>query len=287
MVRSTKSTRPLSQPLALRLPLDAAAAKIQAQINEGESLLSKQPSSVSELDAAKDERRIWSDYNIELLSQIFTSTVIAEEYSAFYGASFSLQPSFAELVEDHMDSIRTSLTRLRSIYRRLELIPAPESDALPTGNSPARVRDSGIFLVHGHNNEAKETVARFLERLGLRISILHEQPDKGRTIIEKFEDHASVGYAVVLLTEDDVGASRATATELRGRARQNVVLELGYFLGKLGRSHVCALREDGVELPSDLAGVLYIPFDAAGAWRLSLAAEIKSAGIDVDMNRAL
>jgi predicted nucleotide-binding protein len=165
------------------------------------------------------------------------------------------------------------------------LFPAPE------GTTPHRTtpitRGDDVFLVHGHNAEIKETVARFLERLGLSVTILHEQVDKGRTIIEKFEDNASVGYAVVLLTGDDVGASRLPQGELAARARQNVILELGYFLGSLGRTHVCALREEGVEVPSDLSGVLYVPLDAAGAWKLRLAAEIKSAGIDVDLNSVM
>jgi predicted nucleotide-binding protein len=193
-----------------------------------------------------------------------------------------MQPSFAELVEYWRDDVRTSLTRLRSIYRRLELFPAPAGEAsAPRG---PKNRGTGVFIVHGSNNAAKEAVARFLERLNLDVTILHEQPDKGRTVIEKFEANAAVGYAVVLLTADDVGAARTSPTNLQPRARQNVLLELGYFLGTLGRTHVCALREEGVEIPSDLSGVLYVPFDAAGAWKLRLATEIKAAGIDLDLN---
>jgi predicted nucleotide-binding protein len=146
---------------------------------------------------------------------------------------------------------------------------------------------ASVFLVHGHDGQLKETVARFLERLGLRVTILHEQPDRGRTIVEKFEHHADVSFAVVLLTADDIGGSKAHPENLKSRARQNVVLELGYFLGLLGRSRVCALRDDGVELPSDLDGVLYVPIDPGGAWRLRLAGEIKACGINIDLNRAM
>jgi len=262
-----------------------AAGKIQAQINEGETLLAQQPRSEPELEGLREQRRIWSDYNRELLVQVFTSSAVAAEYSAFVGGAFSMQPSFAEFVEYWRDGVQTSLTRLRSIYRRLELFPAPEAEV----SIPRRpqARGSGVFIVHGSNNAAKEAVARFLERLGLDVTILHEQPDKGRTVIEKFEANASVGYAVVLLTADDVGAARTSPADLQPRARQNVLLELGYFLGILGRTHVCALREEGVEIPSDLAGVLYVPFDAAGAWKLRLATEIKAAGIDLDLNRVM
>ena len=111
-----------------------------------------------------------------------------------------------------------------------------------------------IFLVHGHDQAVTSIVARFLEKLKLEAVILHEQPNEGQTIIEKFERHADVGFAVVLLTPDDMGGI-APGSNLQPRARQNVILELGYFIGKLGRPRVCALYVTGVELPSDLHGV--------------------------------
>ncbi|MCD6153547.1 MAG: nucleotide-binding protein, partial [Syntrophobacterales bacterium] len=109
-----------------------------------------------------------------------------------------------------------------------------------------------IFVVHGRNNEIKEAVARFLEKIGLSPIILHEQPNSGRTIIEKFEQYSNdISYAVVLLTSDDIGGIKDKNPKLQPRARQNVILELGYFMGRLGRSRVCALYDKGVELPSD------------------------------------
>jgi len=287
MARTSKSSPPPVAPPALRVPRSEAASKIQTQINEGEALLAAQPNSEQELDGLKEKEGIWSDYNKELLIQLFTSPAIADEYDDFVGGSFSMRPSFSDLIRYYKDSVQTSLTRLRSILRRLELFPSPDNKS----PSPQHISDSDrgktIFLVHGQNNEAKEMVARFLERFQLDVIILHEQPDRGRTIIEKFEDHASVGYAVVLLTADDVGSSRTSPSDLKPRARQNVLLELGYFLGTLGRIRVCALLEEGVEVPSDLSGVLYVPFDSVGAWKLRLATEIKAAGIDVDLNRVL
>jgi predicted nucleotide-binding protein len=109
-----------------------------------------------------------------------------------------------------------------------------------------------------------------------------------RTIIEKFEDYADVGFAVVLMTGDDRGGARDIAFEAQKlRARQNVVLELGYFLRRLGRSRVCALYVTSVEIPSDYPGGLYVLLDGGGAWRLQLARELRAAGLPVDMNRAL
>ena len=140
-----------------------------------------------------------------------------------------------------------------------------------------------VFLVHGHDERVRETVARFLEKLQLECVILHEQPNKGRTIIEKFEAYSGVAFAVVLLTPDDRGGpAECPYDQQKPRARQNVVLELGFFLGTLGRSRVCALYSEGVEIPSDCSGVLFIPFDSSGAWKTSLAKELSEAGINLD-----
>jgi predicted nucleotide-binding protein len=144
-----------------------------------------------------------------------------------------------------------------------------------------------VFLVHGHDESAREGTARFLEKLHLDPIILHEQANEGQTIIEKVEKHGGVAFAVVLLTPDDVGAVRGKEDSLNPRARQNVILELGYFLGRLGRKHVAALLKGDVEKPSDYDGVLYIMMDAAGAWKLQLAKELKAAGLNVDLNNAV
>jgi predicted nucleotide-binding protein len=150
---------------------------------------------------------------------------------------------------------------------------------------PARRR---VFVVHGHDTGRKEMVARFLAQLDLEPVILHEMWSGGRTVIEKLEHYSDVCYAVVILSPDDVGgvaADRRAPSKLRPRARQNVVLEFGLFLAKLGRTHVCALHAGDVELPSDMAGVVYIPMDPAGAWRLELAREMSGAGLDVDFRK--
>ncbi len=151
----------------------------------------------------------------------------------------------------------------------------------------ATARSNEVFIIHGHDSGAKETMARFLTQLGLEPIILHEQPNKGRTIIEKFEDHANVSFAVALLTPDDVGASVKEKNSLKERARQNVIFEFGYFIGKLGRENVVGFVKDNLEVPSDYAGVLYIPFDDVGKWKFELVKELKSAGYDVDANKAL
>lgn len=141
-----------------------------------------------------------------------------------------------------------------------------------------------VFIVHGHDIEARETVARFIQKLGLQPIILDEQPSEGKTIIEKFETHSDVHFAVVLMTPDDLGTSKNKPQDLKPRARQNVILELGYFVAKLGRGRVCCLNKGGLEIPSDYYGVIYIPMDV-GEWRFQLAKEMKRAFKDIDLNK--
>lgn len=137
-----------------------------------------------------------------------------------------------------------------------------------------------VFIVHGHNETVKQTVARTLESIGLTPVILAEQPDKGRTVIEKFEKEGNdVGFAVVLLTADDKGRKNKART-MQSRARQNVVFEMGYFMALLGRERVMLLLQPGVEEPSDLKGVVYTQLDKEGAWKYRLVKELREQGYD-------
>lgn len=145
-----------------------------------------------------------------------------------------------------------------------------------------------IFIVHGHDELMKQTVARTIEKLGLKPIILHEQPNTGRTIIEKFTDYSDVGFSIVLLSPDDIAYSKeGTSEQAKFRARQNVILELGYFLGTLGRNRVLALfnQVENFEMPSDYSGVLFVPYEVSGRWQFDLIRELKSCGYEVDANR--
>ena len=144
---------------------------------------------------------------------------------------------------------------------------------------------SKVFIVHGHDDGAKNEVARFIEKLGFEAKILHEQIDSGATIIEKLEKHTDVGFAIVLYTACDVGGVRSKPEDLKPRARQNVVFEHGLLIGKIGRANVVALVYGDLEIPNDISGVVYKSMDISGAWKYSIAREMKSSGYDVDMNK--
>lgn len=139
-----------------------------------------------------------------------------------------------------------------------------------------------VFLVHGRNEHRLNQTRDFLHEIGLQPIILKEETNEGRTIIEKFEENTSeISYAIVLLTGDDEGKLAHSENPLQIRARQNVILELGYFVGKLGRRYVCSLCEQEVELPSDFFGVAVIEFDEKELWKKQLISEIKEVGFKI------
>ena len=201
------------------------------------------------------------------------------------GTSFGRE-RFGQFYTAHVNGLNSAAAMLQSM---IEEISEYWDDDSPTISPDSAASDqeatNEVFIVHGRDDGAKETVARFLRQLELEPIILHEQPNQGRTIIEKFEDYAQVGFAFVLLTPDDECVSQENGGETRFRARQNVIFELGYFIGKLGRSKTCALFKGDLDIPSDYDGVLYIEMDDDGAWKQHLVREMKSAGIEIDANR--
>lgn len=272
---------------ALTRPRTELADMLKERIHLGEELEAAQINDEAGLVRWKDEFRAWDDYNTTLLTNSFSTTEEASSYSwsvGIAGGHASLQDRIREAKRD----LHTNIQRLVSLLGRLDLFPESPSVVEQAASTPSLRLGTGVFIVHGHDNAVKQEMTRFLEQItGTAPTILHEQPNGGRTIIEKFESVAAdIGFAVVLLTGDDQG-SQTGSTNLNARARQNVVFEMGFFIGAIGRSRVAVVYERGVELPSDMSGVLYTEIDNAGAWKLGLARELRAAGIDVDMNKAI
>jgi predicted nucleotide-binding protein len=139
-----------------------------------------------------------------------------------------------------------------------------------------------VFIVHGHDDALKNEVARYIEKFGLTSIILHEQPSSGNTIIEKIEENSNVGFGIVLYTPCDIGAKGEESANLLPRARQNVVFEHGFLIGKIGRRNVCALVKGNIEKPNDISGVVYISTE--GEWKIAIAKELRNSGYAIDMN---
>lgn len=161
--------------------------------------------------------------------------------------------------------------------RAQEVAPSANlaSDTQSADRSPNRV-----FVVHGQNETARTAVVSFLESIGLVGIVLHDQPNMGRHLLTKFIQEAElVTFAVVLMTDDDLGSLKGG--KLAPRARQNVILELGYFLAHLGQAKVCALITPGLETPSDFDGIIYIRMDNEQRWQEELKRELLAARMPV------
>jgi predicted nucleotide-binding protein len=208
-------------------------------------------------------------------------------------------PNGSDIREGLSDGKARSVAILQEAIWSLEELTA---DAVPTEVAETTVAplsertaappaaSDEVFIVHGWDDNAKIEVARMIERAGLKAVILHEQANSGRTIIEKFEHHAGLaGFAVVVLTPDDIGGPKEASSldALSPRARQNVIGEMFWFAGKFGRKRVCALIKSEIEMPSDFAGLGYTKMDESRAWKHELLRELEAAGYTVDWKKAL
>ena len=286
---------------------EEARGKLEPRIEKGQQLRERQIGSEDELDDVRVEAKNWSDYNDDLLIRLFSQEP-AVGYMKFYYHRLSAQEIidimdtepfildwFQYQLNEYKTEIADSINSLESIRDRLELFAVPSDFPHCTfGNgefsdTPESTFGSEVFIVHGHDDGAKANVARFVEHLGIKPIILHEQPNRGLTIIEKIEKYSrNAGFAIVLLTPDDIGALNDNSNdESNTRARQNVVFELGYFMGKLGRERVCPLFKGEIEKPSDIDGIVYVPMDNADGWQLKLAKEMKQAGLPIDPEKLL
>jgi len=249
-------------------------------LSKGQKLLQNRPLS-------SDDHSAWEILARNYLEKAFgvNSPNVSNVLSGgVYAVSFNATEEYFE--ERRSENLQTQLKKIEGLIELLNT-EIQLSEGEPIQNRPTEFGHK-VFLVHGHDMAALHETARFLEKLNQDVIILHEQPNQGKTIIEKFVEYSEVGFAVVLLTPDDRGGTFSTTLENQvPRARQNVIFELGYFIGKLGRNRVCALYSPGVEIPSDYSGVLFIELDDRGAWRLSLAREMKAAGFKIDMNLAV
>jgi len=271
----------------LRVPLAEAQKTLQARIEAGRQLLLATdrsgvliPDMAAKFELLHNQFYTWEEYNYEWLKRNIGQEVATQSRSSFIVGSPN---TIMEQIRYHNRDVNDHIRQLESVIERLPLW-ADEPAPAATGTE---VDISGpIFVVHGHNHGRAQEVARVIEKTtGRDAIILHEQPNKGRTLIEKFEAQAgSASFAVVILTGDDEGR-KAGSADLIPRGRQNVIFELGFFFGMLGRSRVAVLVDSGVEHPSDVAGLVYIELDGTGAWKKKLVQELEAAEIAVNYSK--
>lgn len=283
-------TQPTVEVKRFTLPeIDAGIRKLRRRVEEVNAL-----GSGIQYNDAKVKT---AEYNIrETIREVFgqnSPEFYDHQYHDIWSGGYAMGDTDYEMQRNFLAGIPQTVGMLEGLIARLEekradlagsedlsssIVTAP-----PFVSTPSRK----VFVVHGHDEEAKQIVARFLEKLRLEAVVLSERPNEGRTIIEKFEKNSDVGFALILLTPDDMGYPRDNPEQVRPRARQNAILELGYFIGRLSRARVCALCKGTVEIPSDFHGVIYLPMDEAGGWKLKVASELKQVGIEVDLNLAI
>jgi hypothetical protein len=203
-----------------------------------------------------------------------------------FAAAMTREGLASRLADDEGAIVSAPLTELQDAPQLGETLQMPGfNPPRPVANRKSldTRHPRRVFVVHGHDEAARLAVASFLKAIDFEVIILHEQTNKGRTVIEKFEAHSDVGFSVIILTPDDVGGKDHTG--LQARARQNVILEWGYFIGRLKRARVFALRKGDVELPSDIVGIVWEVFDEHGAWKQKLAKELNDADYEIDWQK--
>ncbi len=235
------------------------------------------------------------DLNSDFLFSEETFQSLIDEIATYVEMSYGAEEKrkFLDLIVENDPKRNISSGRIRAYLFAKEQQPEKsnssrkESIVERKGSDHLHDANKSVFIVHGHDNEAKETVARFISNLGLNPIILHEQPNSSKTLIDKLESNAKdISFAVVLLTPDDKG-SLIGVDDYKNRARQNVIYELGFFNAKLGRDHVCTLKKGEIEVLSDYLGVVYVEMDGSGTWKNLLAREIKAAGLPIKLEALL
>ncbi|WP_394835000.1 nucleotide-binding protein [Pendulispora rubella] len=276
-----KSTPRAPEVGAPTISATQAIERLHKLSEEGNTLASMSEVSETSLDGWVTKARM-------MVQAAFGANSDEVSYFANAGEYLDLfrKASARELAAARLEELLAKISTLNAYISHLESIADAQPSAAVKPALSTKDPDH-VFLVHGHDTSALHETARFLQLVGLTPIVLSEQASRGQTVIEKFEEHAGrAPYAVVLMTPDDRGGPvSATFEQQNLRARQNVIFELGYFVGALGRKHVCALYKVGTEIPSDFSGVVYVAIE--GDWRLQLARELKSVFASVDLNNAL
>ena len=283
-----------STPIQTELTVSKQEFKkaLAERVELGQLLYDREIQTNQDLENLKREYEEWNIFNSEYLKYSFNKP--QNEYKEAYdmeGYTFLGRiGQFKNDVEDYKDLIYRRSKNLKNLINITDLLKQSESAVVHSNSIHAPSKSTTkneVFIVHGHDEVAKFKAARFIERLGFKPIILHEQASSGKTVIEKIEAYSNVGFGIILYTPCDIGSKNEKDAILRPRGRQNVVFEHGYLIGKIGRSNVCALVKGDLETPTDISGVVYISMDDSEAWHLQLAKELKKSGYDVDMNKVI
>lgn len=290
MAQKRTTTQNLKLPVTLIITNTDFSAKLEKRIEIGNELYNRSILTQKDFIDARSEFNMWSDYNFEMLKQVFN--IPDNEYVKSYkNSGYTFMGQMGEVegnpIQTFRNLIEYKLNDLKSLHARVELIKSEviTESKIPEKSSGTAISKNEVFIVHGHDEAAKVKTARFIEKLGLKPIILHEQASGSKTVIEKIEAYSNVGFGIVLYTPCDLGAKDEDNPNFKSRARQNVVFEHGFLIGKIGRENVCALVKGEIETPNDISGVVYVKMDDDEAWHIKIARELRNSGYSIDMNK--
>jgi len=266
----------------LTRPKEEVAQRLADFISEGEGIAAGPFRIEDDLHKARSLLTVWNEAGTTYLTRAFDD----DSYARRFGGGFERNRAIMFLgweagIENLQGDVREKVTQLQAVLRVLPELE--EASGRPGEKSRPNELNNRVFLVHGHDHAMRNEVHLHLNHLGLEVVVLSDRPNVGRSLIEKFIAEAEVSYAVVLLSPDDLVGESSDDEPPELRARQNVIFELGYFVGRLGRGAVCLVRKGDVEIPSDLTGVVYTNW--ASDWRMELTRELRAAGIPVDLTK--
>jgi predicted nucleotide-binding protein len=270
---SQKSVEEIIKP---NLPASKAIELFKRQIAKIDGLLQKTHDD--------PEVKEFRNFNINLIIKTFGKP--SENLNGYYNAEHPGAMYVGMSDQEWEEICRRGLLHIKKLFEgfidQLEVFGGTENTQHTDQN--IQLLSKKIFIVHGHDSQAKSDLAQILKRLEFEPIILHEKANEGMTLIEKLEKHSDVGYAFILLTPDDLGNVNGKKDEFLPRARQNVVFEFGLFVGKLGRKRVCCLYTGNVERPSDIDGLVYISFNSSiNEVQLDIVKELRAAGYKVSI----
>ena len=297
---------------------EEAIRRIREQIEIGRAIKDTTMFSMTDLDNAQKRRTEWLENQTQMLARLFNDSSFEEENSTDISSDIDNAITFGLKEKYFKDDINEQIGRLESFLERLKqdseegLMEQMMRQEQPKEIQPEEVRTGAtekpfrdklarraplkeppsiekppILLIHGQDGTVKELVLEFIEKLGLRALTVYEQPTGGKGLIEKFRETSNIHFAIVLFTPNDATTLQDKPRGRRARLIQDIVFEFGFLVAKLGHERVCALCQEEAEIPFDYPGVVFIPTDSRGRWRLLVAKEIKQAGIEIDLNKAI
>ncbi len=246
---------------------DELQRTLKDQVEKGDAILEEGTSVFGSLSHAKNEERIWHNYNRTFIEKAFGEELL-EEYDSCVPADFEIGIFQTKDEADFVNRMKARILWLRTYLKQVPLMLGPTESK--TKRSIERSTGE-VFIIHGHDTGARDAVRLFVKNIGLTPIVLENKPNEGMPLDKKLEKYSAVDYAIAILTPDD-----------NGNPRPNASLELGWFRRAIGPTKVSILYKEGTKIPSDVGSVGRILLDSHEGWQRKLAREIKESGVPID-----